>query len=806
MSFDSRGKLPPFTSFGADLEAPGALARAASEIAYRGELILVCGDGSAYASPTALNTVLQFYALRLHHVLYLSDSRASCERLRRAVPSLACAWSSIINASKPAHGSVCVEKYWDKRFYFYNLRKTYLMRLTAELGLNVLQTDTDVAWFADPYPALKNGALRTLQLVTQGDLPLANAGIVYAQGVRRGGGAGWVLHETQARVRLFSLYPHLVPHFVAWARPPYFSNADEQTLLNDALASAISGLACYVFSTAIMEAKLGGAKRTNRSLRFGDMPEAAVRARVMAAIHASAAEHRGEYPMCGAPGGLQVCPRAGGAARRYEVRVGSYALHPPAAANASALAVAAAVDGAAAADTVAHAGGALGRAAAPPAADRFARAPSWLFQHYSYMKLEAAHAPAARESAAAAKAARRGAPSAAAGGGDDGWPRSFANFDGLPPTHMVHLAGVRSGAWSRRAILRAHGWWHAEADSLAGEALGWGQRRGVLLTSAAMLSRAASAAELETAVGNLLVLAALVGRTPVVPEVLCERMQGNPAPLRSRWLETRRRQGERRCAWVPPRACWQLEYVTAGELRRRAAADRDFGAQLHATRRRANASAADADETLARRFEGLEFERKRKDGTAEGGPTGGGSGGAGGGCAAAEALGRLLELSNASATGGRAAPAARRAQALATALVHGRLSELPCETAEVAVLADARLEEMLTRWALRPARWAVDAARAREADAKRPWGRPWAAANASAAVATDAGGDGVEARRRAAMLATDAACIDALLPREPRAAAAEADGATPRREPKRLRPRAAPKVEAAAGLYSYSVG
>ena len=57
------------------------------------------------------------------------------------------------------------------------------------------------------------------------------------------------------------------------------------------------------------------------------------------------------------------------------------------------------------------------------------------------------------------------------------------------------------------------------------------------------------------------------------------------------------------------------------------------------------------------------------------------------------------------------------------------------------------------------------------------------------------------------MLATDAACIDALLPREPRAAAAaEADGAPPRREPKRLRTRAAPKVEAAAGLYSYSVG
>ena len=319
-----------------------------------------------------------------------------------------------------------------------------------------------------------------------------------------------------------------------------------------------------------------------------------------------------------------------------------------------------------------------------------------------------------------------------------------------------------------------------------------------------MLSRAASAAELETAVGNLLVLAALVGRTPVVPEVLCERMQGKPAPLRSRWLETRRRQGERRCAWVPPRACWQLEYVTAGELRRRAAADRDFGAQLHATRRRANASAADADETLARRFEGLGLSGSGRRGL-EGGATGGGGGGAGG-CAAAEALGRLLELSNASATGGRAAPAARRAQALATALVHGRLSELPCETAEVAVLADARLEEMLTRWALRPARWAV-VRRAREADAKRPWGgrgrrrtrrRPWPPTPAATASTRGA------ARRCSPPTprASTRCCRGSRGPPQPRRTAPP-----PRREPKRLRPRAAPKVEAAAaGLYSYSVG
>ena len=135
---------PLFPSFGVDIEAPGALAKAAAEISVKNEVILVCGDGSAYASPTALNTVLQLYALRLHHVLYLSDSLASCVSLRRALPSLACVWSSQLNASKPRHDSVCVQKYWDMRFYFYNVRKHVLSRLVGELGYNVLQTDTDV--------------------------------------------------------------------------------------------------------------------------------------------------------------------------------------------------------------------------------------------------------------------------------------------------------------------------------------------------------------------------------------------------------------------------------------------------------------------------------------------------------------------------------------------------------------------------------------------------------------------------------------------------------------------------------------
>ena len=179
--YESAGKLPAFTSFGVDVEKPGALAKAAAEISYKREIFLVCGDGSAYASPTALNTVLQLYALRIRHVLYMSDGPAACARLRHAVPTLACAWSSVVNTSKPTHDSVLVKKWWDMRFYFYNVRKHLLSRLAGELGYNVMQTDTDVAWFANPYPALKEGRLRDHQLIVQPDLPLANAGVLYAQ-------------------------------------------------------------------------------------------------------------------------------------------------------------------------------------------------------------------------------------------------------------------------------------------------------------------------------------------------------------------------------------------------------------------------------------------------------------------------------------------------------------------------------------------------------------------------------------------------------------------------------------------------
>ena len=44
----------------------------------------------------------------------------------------------------------------------------------------------------------------------------------------------------QARIATFSFHPEAVPRLVPWARPPYFSNADEQTLLNDVRSLVIT--------------------------------------------------------------------------------------------------------------------------------------------------------------------------------------------------------------------------------------------------------------------------------------------------------------------------------------------------------------------------------------------------------------------------------------------------------------------------------------------------------------------------------------------------------------------------------------
>ena len=160
-------------------------------------------------------------------------------------------------------------------------------------------------------------------------------------------------------------------------------------------------------------------------------------------------------------------------------------------------------------------------------------------------------------------------------------PASGGNRTDPQPFVMAHLAGIRTGAWSRRALLRAHGWWHAAADQLVAHDLGWGRRPGVLLMQEldsttgklAMLPNAVrSQGSFDVLAGNLLLLALLFGRRAVIPEVACSAIGPGAAPRRGfgyRPVGSPRREGDGvACAWVPPRECWRVEYVTAREFER----------------------------------------------------------------------------------------------------------------------------------------------------------------------------------------------------------------------------------------------
>ena len=692
LSFESAGRLPRFTAFAADLETPGMLERVVAQLAYRREIIVVCGDSAPTASSAnGLNTVMQLYALRLHHVLYISDSAAACHRLRSALPSLACVWSSRISNTKPKNGGICIEKHWSFAFYFYVIRKHYAQRMAIELGINVLQTDTDVVWLANPYPALKT-AYGGQQLVTMSDRPLLNAGVFYAQNVKRGDGAAWVLEDLSRRIHLFYTKPEAVRWFVPWAQPPFYANVDEQTLMNDCVRSSITNVTCYAQATAGWEVKK---HRTGTTMNKSFVWKRTAEYKLLQWINREVAARARRAPrtslqyeqLCGAP--TVWSPST------------AYPLHW------------------------------LGSAAKATAS--FAVAADWLFMHLPSSLSSRAIGRCGRPS----EQARRNV----SGTLTRGRPMPFV---------MGHMAGVRTGAWSRRSILRAYGWWTAEADLLVANELGWRGRGAPVLqlqdatpppsSSSSSSSpppppppppspssppsmppplRACSLAEVDTLAGNLMLLGALLGRRAVVPEMVCPDPATAAARFKRRFFHGQRpvvprdvdsAAAETRCNWCAPRECWRVEHVTPLELEREVEAGAlPASGAASAARSAAGGAAggasgagslaarlAQAEELLrtlkaqqaaeggGRRLQSGVGRRALLGGKGAGGKGLGGKGvggrrGVGGGATCIESgrwLAHALAPSGFSATlvdalGGTAKEAA--------ALLRGRLRELPCE-------------------------------------------------------------------------------------------------------------------------------
>ncbi len=424
-----------------------------------------------------------------------------------------------------------------------------MYRLAVDHGVNVLQTDTDVAWLASPYPALKTH-FANHSLVVQRDGPLVNAGVIYVQNARRGTGAAWLLQELARRVHLFLWQPEAVGKHVPWARPPFFANADEQTLMNDVLISSIADEITYAGSTAHWEIKQGSSRDINWETTAEKRQYDAMMARVgrsRTAIAGSAATERMlSESLC-----LVSSPRRDFGAW--------YPLHEPGAAR-------------------------------TPSPSSYASAPHWLFAHYP------ADAGAWQASGHSAEQPPLCVPPALQQeqqGQQGQQGRQLAEARGLygppartesgkPPYVMLHMAGIRSGAWHRRALLRAHGWWHPQADALMAAEAGWA-RRGLLRVAwedggALGALPALRPAQLDTLVSNLLLLALLSERSAVLPDTAC------PAPgseVAAAWKNVqgvqrlaRIHQGgvgswlpAERCSWSPPvhDGCLRMQFITAAE-------------------------------------------------------------------------------------------------------------------------------------------------------------------------------------------------------------------------------------------------
>ena len=236
-----------------DLEAPHVLHNAASRRSTpAGDVILLASGPDDNSLSMAQNAAHMMERLGLRrHALLLVDSIETCERVgERIVGADGCFWSSRVMGVRPSD-SISMQRYWDWRFRLYWPKKHYMAEL-IRLGFSVLQIDTDVVWVHDPFPllhAISRGVNATL--IAQGDNPFANAGILYA---RPGRQSQLILDELTWRIGLFQNHPSVVPRLVPFAKPPFYSNSDDQTLFNDIILSAALGNRSWLGSTARMEA------------------------------------------------------------------------------------------------------------------------------------------------------------------------------------------------------------------------------------------------------------------------------------------------------------------------------------------------------------------------------------------------------------------------------------------------------------------------------------------------------------------------------------------------------------------------
>lgn len=222
-----------------DLECPYALKNAAANVArtvlnhvtglMMRELVMLASGPDATSIDMIRNTMTSLDAVGLgQHILLITDSADTCEKFDGP-----CYWSSRVLHVAPSN-SITMQKFWDWRFRFYYVKKAYLSRLVT-YGFSVIQADTDTLWNHDPFPVLRS---MPSSLIIMRDIgSICNAGLIYARPGSRH--TRDIIDEVAWRVQLFQNYPDTVARLVHYAKPPYYANSDDQTILDDVVLSAV---------------------------------------------------------------------------------------------------------------------------------------------------------------------------------------------------------------------------------------------------------------------------------------------------------------------------------------------------------------------------------------------------------------------------------------------------------------------------------------------------------------------------------------------------------------------------------------
>lgn len=147
--------------------------------------------------------------------------------------------------------STSLSKFWDGRFRFYSAKKRYFAEL-VQSGFTVFQMDSDVIIQRNPWPVFRR-VMQKCSLTVQSDGPIANAGMMLAR--PQSAETLKLLFDVAWRVQLFQHRPSVVKRVATFATPPFYANSDDQTILNDAIISAVTGNRTYLGAQARYEAK-----------------------------------------------------------------------------------------------------------------------------------------------------------------------------------------------------------------------------------------------------------------------------------------------------------------------------------------------------------------------------------------------------------------------------------------------------------------------------------------------------------------------------------------------------------------------